>query len=295
MNPHWRLLVDGPGAGAWNMALDEALLQSAIAGGGSPTLRLYWWSPPTLSLGANQQADGIIDRAALERDGYGLVRRPTGGRAILHAEELTYSVVTPAPDGGTLAAYRWLAEGLQSGLEAAGIEVQLQRMKSTQAGGIDTRHPCFTAAGRYELVSEGRKVVGSAQRRRGGWLMQHGSILLGREHLRLPRYLGVGEPVKESRALEAGTIDCSTLLGRSVSPGELVVPFIGGFSRGLGITLEAGPLRPRERQLAAVLLEQQFGTEAWTVHGIRSSGREATGSDLEETTAGALAGGGPFS
>ncbi len=295
MKPVWRLLVDGPGEGAWNMALDEALLRSAITRGGVPTLRLYWWIPHTLSLGANQQADGILDREALSADGYALVRRPTGGRAILHAEELTYSVVAPAPDGGTLAAYRWLAEGLRCGLEAAGVNVQLQRRRTPQTGGIDTRRPCFMAAGRYELVSEGRKLVGSAQRRRGEWLMQHGSILLGREHLRLPRYLGASDPVAEGAALEAGTIDCSSLLGRKMTPGEMAVPFIEGFGLGLGIRLEAGPLTPREHQLASVLLERQFGTEAWTIHGVRARNEAASDRGIEEAIAGVTAIEGPTS
>ncbi len=292
MKPAWRLLVDGPGEGAWNMAMDEALLQSAIAGGGVPTLRLYWWYPYTLSLGANQVAEGAVDVTALESDGCGLVRRPTGGRAILHAEELTYSVVAPAPAGGTLAAYRWLAEGLRSGLAGAGIEVQLQRMKSPQAGGIETRHPCFTAAGRYELVSEGRKVVGSAQRRRGGWLMQHGSILLGPEHLRLPRYLGAPDSEAEMAVLRAGTVDCSTLLGRRIVPGEMTDPFADGFARGLGIGLEAGPLTREELELATVLRDRQFGTDSWTLHGSRPQEGSAIERKVEAVVAGQAPSGG---
>jgi lipoate-protein ligase A len=268
------------------MARDEALLQSAIARGGVPTLRLYWWNPPTLSLGANQVVEGAVDMAALESDGYGLVRRPTGGRAILHAEELTYSVVAPAPDGGTLAAYRWLAEGLQSGLAEAGIEVQLQRMKSPQAGGIETRHPCFTAAGRYELVSGGRKVVGSAQRRRGGWLMQHGSILLGPEHLRLPRYLDAPDPEAEIAILQAGTVDCSTLLGRRITPEEMTIPFAEGFARGLVIRLEAGSVTREEQKLGTVLRDRQFGTDTWTLYGSRPPKGSVVEQKIEAVVAG---------
>ena len=292
MKPIWRLLVDGPAEGVWNMATDEALLQSAISGSGMPTLRLYWWDPHTLSLGANQVAEGVVDGTALEADGYGLVRRPTGGRAILHAEELTYSVIAGTPTGGTLAAYRWLAEGLRSGLAEAGITVQLERMKNPRAGGLETQQPCFTAAGRYELVSEGRKVVGSAQRRRDGWLMQHGSILLGPEHLRLPRYLGTPDPAAETALLESATTDCSALLGRSITAGEMIEPFAEGFARGLGIELDAGSLSREEQELTALLCDRRFGTDSWTWHGSRSESDVPLEHDVEAVSTGQAPSGG---
>lgn len=267
MTGPWRLLLDGPCEGAWNMAVDEALLQVAIEGEGRPTLRLYWWRPDTLSLGANQRVEGALDTAALEADGCGLVRRPTGGRAILHAEELTYSVTAPAPGGGTLAAYRWLAGGLRSGLSRVGVEVDLERMPNPASKRLDTRYPCFAAAGRYELVSGGRKVVGSAQRRRRGWLMQHGSILVGPRHLRLLRYLPAADPEAGVRALEAATTDCSALLGRRVTPEEMAVPFAEGFAEGLGIGLEPATLTARERERSALLRERRFACREWTLYG----------------------------
>ena len=268
MNGAWRLIVDGAGTGARNMAVDEALLQCGPEGAFPPTLRLYWWKPWSLSLGANQDAAGL-DPSALEVDGLGLVRRPTGGRAILHAEEITYSVTAPAPAGGTLAAYRWIAEALREGLRNLGVPVDLERMQRPGARGLETRHPCFGAAGRYELVAEGRKVVGSAQRRRRGWLMQHGSILLGSAPLRLPRYLGSPDPGREEQVLRAGTVDCSALLGRPLTPEQVVEPFTAGFAAQMGILLEQGVLAEAERERAGELERSQFGTSAWTMRGLR--------------------------
>lgn len=269
MTERWRLLVDGPCEPSWNMAVDEALLRTAPDRDAIPTLRLYWWRPAALSLGANQELGFAVDWEALAADGYGVVRRPTGGRAILHAEELTYSVTAPTPDGGTLAAYRWIARGLKAGLERAGIGVELERMIRPQASTLATRQPCFMAAGRYELVNEGRKVVGSAQRRRRGWLMQHGSILLGPEHLRLPRYLSRADPEAEIASLKRSTVDCSTLLGRPVLPQEMVEPFADGFAEELGIDLDPGVLEVVEHDQARSLERDCYATREWTVHGSR--------------------------
>lgn len=260
------------------MAVDEALLQEGIRGGIPPTLRLYWWDPHTLSLGANQHAGGAVDWEALERDGYGVVRRPTGGRSILHAQEMTYSVTAPSPPGGTLAAYRWIAGGLEAGLAAAGIQVGLERTRRPHASGIQARHPCFAAAGRYELVDRrGRKLVGSAQRRRKGWLMQHGSILLGPEHLRLPRYLVGSDAETERQRLAAATVDCSVLLGRPIHAEELTGPFAEGFARGLGIDLEPGELGQQEDEAARTLRSERFAKDSWTREGIREGARQGAG------------------
>jgi lipoate-protein ligase A len=266
----WRLIIDPDAPGARNMAVDEALLLTGPGCLAAPTLRLYGWDPHTLSLGANQDAS-TVDVEALERDGYGLVRRPTGGRAILHAEELTYSVTAPAPEGGTLSAYRWIARGLRGGLARLGVDVQMERMSRPQARDLDIRHPCFTAAGRYELTAEGRKVVGSAQRRRGGWLMQHGSILLGDEHLRLTRYLGSSDPDREAALLRASTTDLSTLAGFRLTRREVVHPFAAGFAEALGVDLEPGGLLEAESSAADELERERFATTAWTLHADRGA------------------------
>jgi lipoate-protein ligase A len=269
------------------MAVDRALLDQAVETGGGPTLRLYWWDPRSLSLGANQAAVDSIDWVKLAADGYGVVRRPTGGRAILHAEELTYSVVAPSPPGGITAAYLWIAEGLRGGLAEAGIEVDLERTQAPVARGhdpggehpaLEVRQPCFSTAGRYELVSGGYKIVGSAQCRSQGWFMQHGSILLGGEHANLPRYLIGSEAEKEVVRLRRATVDCATLLGRPIAADDLAPVFAAGFARALGITLEAGELSREELQRAERLRSGQFSTREWTRFGRREEAPD-TGDD----------------
>lgn len=288
MNGPWRLLVDGPGAPNWNMAVDRALLDCAVQKGSHSTLRLYWWEPHSLSLGAHQKGGDAVNWEALRSDGYGAVRRPTGGRAILHAQELTYSVITPTPEGGIVEAYRWLAAGLQGGLREAGVDIELERMsrpdsepdartgvKGQNGPSLNTRHPCFAAAGRYELVAGGRKVVGSAQCRSRGWLMQHGSILMGPGHLRLPFYLSGVDAAKEMSRLEEATVDCSSLLGREITAGDLVEPFATGFARSLGIELEEGEMSAQELDHAERLRAGQFGTEEWIKHGVKAASHPA--------------------
>ena len=276
-------MIDGAGSPDWNMALDRALLDTAAGSRMVPTLRLYWWKPHTLSLGAHQRADKTVEWQALERDGYAAVRRPTGGRAILHAEELTYSVTAPAPEGGISAAYLWLGEGLVAGLRQAGVEVELERTRparppggeaahSLPEGVLATRQPCFSAAGRYEIMAGGRKVVGSAQCRARGWFMQHGSILLGPEHLILPRYLCGVDPESEIVKLREATVDCSSLLGRPLAPDDLVGPLTEGFARTLGIALSPGVLSRTEYDLAERLRTEQYATHAWTRAGHRGPG-----------------------
>lgn len=284
MSGVWRLLVEGPGPPGWNMAVDAALLECALKEDTPPTLRLYWWRPHSLSLGLNQDAADSVDWEAVRSDRYGVVRRPTGGRAILHAEELTYSVTAPTPPGGIQEAYRWLAGGVQGGLERAGIRLELERSRRVRtshdevgsATSLKTSHPCFSAAGRYELVSDGRKVVGSAQCRRRGWMMQHGSILLGREHLNLPRYLVGVDTDREITKLDRATVDCSTLAGRPIEAADMISPFTEGFSRALGIRLEEGELTATERRCVEKLRLERFSNETWIRHGSGLRVAEAT-------------------
>ena len=282
MTGRWRLMLDGPGPPDRNMAVDRALLDQAVEGRADPTLRLYWWEPHSLSLGANQEAREAVDWVALAADGYGAVRRPTGGRAILHAEELTYSVVAPSPPGGITAAYLWLAEGLQGGLAEAGIQVDIERMDDgptaerdgagvrERTSPLEVRDPCFSTPGRYELVSRGRKLVGSAQCRHRGWFMQHGSILLGSEHVNLPRYLIGADYAKEMVRLRRATVDCATLLGHPLPAGDLAPTFAAGFARALGIILEEGTLNREEEERVERLQQEQFTTTGWTREGRRA-------------------------
>lgn len=176
-----RVIVDRSLPAALNMAIDDVLL----AGEGAQyawTLRLYGWARPTVSLGYSQAwRDGYDPRIA-RRLGVDLVRRRTGGRAVLHDRELTYSMAGPGDRGplagGIHATYRTIAAGLQRGLERLGVQVQVERGKARGGERAAAPGACFAVRSRYEILADGRKLLGSAQRRAGGRVMQHGSLPL---------------------------------------------------------------------------------------------------------------------
>src|SRR2546426_2444691 len=180
MSDDWRLLVDAPAGGAWNMAVDEVLLDGVAAGTTPPTLRFYEWTPPCLSLGYFQPFD-VVDLDGCRALGVEVVRRPTGGRAILHDRELTYSVALPAPllghDAGILPSYRRLSLALQAGLRRLGINVGLAPESETPTRAVHGP-ACFDRPSAHEILLQGRKAGGSAQVRRAGALLHHGSILI---------------------------------------------------------------------------------------------------------------------
>jgi lipoate-protein ligase A len=172
----WRLLLDGPGSGPWNMAVDETLLRSAQRGA-PPTLRFYSWDGVWLSLGFAQFLDAA-HRAACREAGVGIVRRATGGRAVLHGGDLTYSVTAPASalPAGLHATYARIGEALREGLTALGVEVE--RAGPARASAGQGPFDCFQAPAAEEICASGRKLAGSAQRRAGGGVLQHGSLRL---------------------------------------------------------------------------------------------------------------------
>lgn len=185
------MLETGPAAGVFNMALDEALMESVRAGG-APILRFYRWMPACLSLGRNQPAREVYDRAGLERLGIDVVRRPTGGRAVLHARELTYAVVAPeAWGGGPRESYRLINRALAAGLRRLGVPAAIQGDGRGRAP-VPSAEPCFRAPVEGEVVAAGRKLIGSAQVRERGVMLQHGSLLLHDDQSLLAQ---IGPPV----------------------------------------------------------------------------------------------------
>jgi lipoate-protein ligase A len=171
----WRILVTPPLDGVDNMALDHALLDRARSAG-EAVLRVYGWRRPTLSLGRNQPARGLYDLPAAGRLGVAVLRRPTGGRALLHHREVTYSVTAPAAGRAVRESYARINRLLLDGLRRLGVDAAL----AAPAGAArpPSVAPCFEAPTAGEVVVGGRKLVGSAQWRDGDALLQHGSILI---------------------------------------------------------------------------------------------------------------------
>ncbi|MGD9495140.1 MAG: biotin/lipoate A/B protein ligase family protein, partial [Armatimonadota bacterium] len=227
-----------------------------------------------LSLGYFQPLDGGIDLAAIRARGYDIVRRPTGGRAILHVHELTYSVSVPqdAIRGGNsvMASYREISRGVAAGLALLGAQVSLGEQAgahaSAPAPGV-ARPICFARTARCDLQAQGRKVVGSAQVRRDGCILQHGSIPLVIDLDEQCAVMPGSDRRLASRALASAATSVSALLGRPVGYEELSAAVARGFAEALGVTLLAADLSAPERAEAQRLRATKYATTRWTERG----------------------------
>jgi len=241
-----RVIIDSPRGGSWNMGVDEALLRGA--GAAWPyTLRLYRWRTPTVSLGYAQPWREGFDADVGRRIGVALVRRRTGGRAVIHADELTYSVVGPATcgpfAGGIQPTYRAVAEGLLVGLRSLGADVALVRHRGRRARAEPGA--CFGARSRYEIAARGRKLLGSAQRRERGRVLQHGSLPLGRPCARQWAVLG-----PSGAAAAADSIGLWEVLPRRPGLSVLARSLARGLAIVLGLEVARASLSRLERRMA---------------------------------------------
>ena len=270
MTAVWRLLIHPGGSPSWNMAVDEALLRCRADSGEDalPVLRFYSWNPPALSLGYFQRKDGI-DWQALERMGIQPVRRITGGRAVLHWEDFTYSVVAEAGKDTPLelkSSYLYLCRGLLEAFSSLGIEAGL----GSEERGLGRQASCFAVAAPSDITWQGKKFVGSAQTRMGAFLLQHGSILL-RPQGEILQQIFLGRPqkgrVRENAAIEAesgsggfwdksfsgAVVSIEEILGRALGFEAVAEAVRQGFERALGIKLVEDDLSPAEKRLASEL------------------------------------------
>jgi lipoate-protein ligase A len=232
------------------MSLDELLARQMVEHEGDAILRLFRWKPWAISLGYNQ-SPADLDTAACRRDGIDIVRRPTGGRAILHAEELTYSVVMHAGRRSILQVYNDISAALVRGLGLYGVEVSLQKSQPNfpEAYRHASSVPCFTSSARYEIEWNGRKLVGSAQRRfgegTGDVVLQHGSILCGPAHRRLGDYLAVRDTAvieRVRRDMEEKTVDLAAITGLVVDCAHLAICIRRGFELEWGVQFRGAAL-----------------------------------------------------
>jgi lipoate-protein ligase A len=246
----WRLLtgsepsrtgaLTGPFDGPFNMGVDEALLQTAVESG-TPSLRFYTWQGPWLSVGYAQR---VVDaeRSRLAAAGVGLVRRATGGRAVLHGQDLTYAIA--APDGvlpeGVRDSYRAVADALLEALATLGVPVR--------RSGPDARAPgagvfdCFVQPAADEICLGGRKLSGSAQRRVTGGFLQHGSIRLAPDPAAAVAAVMAGKGGPGGTSLQEE--------GHPLSPRALLEAILDAFEKSLGVVLEPAPLTRAERERA---------------------------------------------
>ncbi len=264
----WRIIRSTPANGAWNMAVDEAILLEIGAGRSIPTLRLYSWQPACLSIGYAQSVKDV-DLEILQNQGWTLVRRPTGGRAILHTDELTYSVIAPLDNprvtGSVLESYRRLSRVLLKALELIGLVAQ---------SNLHTENPqawsgpvCFEVPSNYEITVKGKKLIGSAQARRKEGVLQHGSLPLCGDLTRITKALHYRDEESRiqaaSRLLEHATT-VEKVTGRIVPLTQAVDAFETAFTEVLNIKLVLGELSPTEYQQAQELVTQKYANSNWT-------------------------------
>lgn len=269
----WRILPFERAAAAKNMAIDEAVFRKNICGESPPTLRFYGWRSPALSIGYFQDYRKEVDEEACRKFGVEVVRRPTGGKAVLHERELTYAVVAGADTGlfppDILKTYLVIGRCLAEGLAGVGIRAEMKEDGRRPPGGA-LPSACFSFPSRYELLVGGRKICGSAQMRSQGAFLQHGSLLTAFDPLR------TCEVMLPHRRLEE---EADRLRNAVTSVGEQAGPALDeeglrralreGFERTLGIRLRDGMLTPGEQALRDELVEKKYGREEWNREGKR--------------------------
>ncbi|RBP02611.1 biotin/lipoate A/B protein ligase family protein [Rossellomorea aquimaris] len=269
----WRFIDSGNCSPSYNMALDEALLDWHSEGKIPPTIRFYGWDPATLSIGYFQKVEKEINLDAVKEHGLGFVRRPTGGRGVLHEHELTYSVIVseehPEMPKTVTEAYRVISEGILKGFQGLGLEAYFAVPKTAEEreGLKNPRSAvCFDAPSWYELVVEGRKVAGSAQTRQKGVILQHGSILLDLEEDKLFSLFNYpSDRVKErmQRAFKSKAVAMNEISSETVTMDMAKEAFKKGFEEGLNIHLEPYKLSEEETQYVVDLAKSRYESDDW--------------------------------
>ncbi len=266
----WRLLPFQVLRAGENMAIDEAVFRLNRREGLPPTLRFFGWNPPAVSLGYFQKTFREINVDFCRHEGIDIVRRPTGGKAVLHDHELTYSIVAamdhPLFTGDILETYRIISACIVEALKRLGLAPEMVS-EGRSAAGTSLEAYCFAAPSKYELLVGGRKICGSAQVRGGGTFLQHGSLLVDIDPARAAAALGVG-----AAGISNSTTTLREQLGRHVESDELAPILRGAFEDTLGIRLAEAVLTDREEEMKRNLLAGKYDTDRWNLEGKSSSG-----------------------
>ncbi|MEK5038732.1 lipoate--protein ligase family protein [Sporosarcina sp. FSL K6-3457] len=270
----WHFINSGKCSASFNMALDEALLEWHSKGEIGPVLRFYEWQPATLSIGYFQSVDKEIDMDQVNKYGLGFVRRPTGGRGVLHEHELTYSVIVsesyPDMPETVTEAYRVISGGVLEGFRNLGLDAQFSVPETVQQTD-DLKKPksavCFDAPSWYELVVEGKKVAGSAQTRQKGVILQHGAILLSLDEDKLVSLFKFKSEEQRDRmrvSLPEKAVAIDRLMDRTVSVGECVEAFAEGFEEALDMQLEPLELSVQQLEFVRDIERKKYANDEWT-------------------------------
>jgi len=266
---NWRLILSPPAPGVWNMSVDESILEAVTQKLSLTTLRLYSWQPPCLSLGYAQPYSDV-DLHSLAALGWEVVRRPTGGRAILHTDELTYSVIglqeDPNLSGTVLESYQNLSTALLKALEILGLPARADAHPSIPLGNDSPGPICFEVPSTYEITVGGRKIVGSAQARKKGGVLQHGSLPLQGDLGRISYALALSEQERQnaSQRIRTRAMTVEEFLGYAPSWEMAAEAFQRAFASTLNLELHPSQLSTWEEERAQELLREKYGNQAWT-------------------------------
>ncbi len=267
----WRLLYTPPSSGVWNMAVDEAILEHIHRGESLPTLRLYAWEPACLSLG-HAQSFKDVDMERVKANGWEVVRRVTGGRAILHTDELTYSVTGGAEEsvlaGGVLESYNRLAQALLFAIREMGLPVEIkEHVLDGQPAALNLNPVCFEVPSTYEITVDGKKLIGSAQARKKEGVLQHGSLPLTGDLTRICQVLVFKDEATRETAVQrllarAATVESVT--GVETDWETAAQAFVKGFEAQLGIRFQRGEMSQSEIKRTEELVIEKYANPAWT-------------------------------
>ena len=266
MGSKWRFIDSGPGDPAVNMAVDETLLNNCIGHPSTlPVFRTYNWSPPAISLGYSQDPATCLDCERCRSDGVEVVRRLTGGRAVYHDSEITCSLVVHADRSElrtVLGSFRYFSGGFLAALEDLGIHAGIRRAAPRPPRGGEKGVVCFDGVSRYEIVADGRKILGSAQRRRGGVILQQGAILFEDNERKLRPYLRHADSGGSEHASRRGRTKRMPG-GRPYGYDELRDALKRGFSKCLDIEFVEAALTAGEEREAEKLRAQRYSAPEW--------------------------------
>jgi lipoate-protein ligase A len=265
----WRLIKDTYHTGFMNMAIDEAIMIAHREGLVPPTIRFYQWSPPAVSLGYFQDLKKEIDVDSCRNLGIDIVRRPTGGKAVLHDKELTYSFTIkenhPLVNNSILETYKKISGGIIKGLFYFGITADLVPLgEKSKIHHSNLKSICFSVPSQYEVQVEGKKIVGSAQVRKREIVLQHGSLLIELEKDKLFSVFNFpSTQIRERLKTKFKATSLEEILKRKITFSELSAILPRGFEEEFGVKLLEGQLTEEEKKISQELLENKYLTYEW--------------------------------
>ena len=260
MNKVWRLIIENtPQKGSWNMAVDDYMFRS-LGDEPSTCVRFYRWEKPTVSIGYSQKIKEVVDLDFCRQNGIDIVRRITGGKLVLHHREVTYSICSSDTEifsRKLMVSYRLISDALKRGLREMGVESNLA--KETPSFYSRGKMPCFSHPARDEIEREGKKIIGSAQKRSGNKFIQHGSIPLEKDETLLRSASLLDDPERSIRMTSL-----SEALGRSVDFDWAVAQLVSGISSYFAVRLDPKSFSDTEKNAIRQIQAERFDNPEWT-------------------------------